>query len=108
MKLPPYLKKGDKVAITCPAKKLSELPIDAINLLESWGLEVVLGKTVHGAHHQFSGTDTERAADLQQFLDEGWFEISARSLIKITAKISRLPDLENKDFLPFLQFLNGI
>ena len=45
--------------------------------------------------------------NLQQFLDEGWFEISARSLIKITAKISRLPDLENKDFLPFLQFLNG-
>jgi muramoyltetrapeptide carboxypeptidase len=70
MKLPPYLKKGDKVAITCPAKKLSELPIDAIHLLESWGLEVVLGKTVHGAHHQFSGTDAERAQDLQQFLDD--------------------------------------
>jgi len=70
MKLPPYLKKGDKVAITCPAKKLNELPTDAIKLLESWGLEVVLGKTVHGAHHQFSGTDAERAADLQQFLDD--------------------------------------
>jgi muramoyltetrapeptide carboxypeptidase len=70
MKLPPYLKKGNKVAITCPAKKLSELPIDAIHLLELWGLEVVLGKTVHGAHHQFSGTDAERAADLQQFLDD--------------------------------------
>ena len=67
---PPYLKKGDKVAITCPAKKLPHGIGDAVNLLESWGLEVVLGETVTAAHHQFAGTDELRAKDLQKFLDD--------------------------------------
>jgi len=70
MILPPYLKKGDKVAIACPAKKLPGGIEDAIRLLESWGLIVVLGETVHAAHHQFAGTDELRAADLQRFLDD--------------------------------------
>ena len=42
--LPPHLKKGDKIAITCPAKKLPAPMTDAVNLLRSWGLEVVLGE----------------------------------------------------------------
>ncbi len=67
---PPYLKKGDKVAITCPAKKLPHGIDDAVGLLESWGLEVILGDTVTAAHHQFAGTDELRAKDLQRFLDD--------------------------------------
>ncbi len=67
---PPYLKKGDKVAITCPAKKLPHGIDDAVGLLESWGLEVILGDTVTAAHHQFAGTDELRAKDLQGFLDD--------------------------------------
>jgi muramoyltetrapeptide carboxypeptidase len=67
---PPYLKKGDKIAITCPAKKLPG-PIDsAVELLESWGLEVVLGKTLTASHHQYAGTDEVRKDDLQSFLDD--------------------------------------
>ncbi len=67
---PPYLKKGNKVAITCPAKKLPG-PIDsAIRLLESWGLEVVTGETVTASHHQYAGTDEQRLNDLQRFLDD--------------------------------------
>lgn len=65
---PPYLKKGDKVAITCPAKKLPHPMTDAIALLESWGLEVVLGETVSTEFHQFAGNDAFRAADLSRFL----------------------------------------
>ncbi len=67
---PPYLKKGDKVAITCPAKKLPHGIDDAVGLLESWGLELILGDTVTAAHHQFAGTDELRAKDLQRFLDD--------------------------------------
>ncbi len=67
---PPYLKKGDKVAITCPAKKLPHGIDDAVVLLESWGLELVLGETVNAQHHQFAGTDELRAKDLQRFLDD--------------------------------------
>lgn len=68
--IPPYLKKGDKVAITCPAKKLPIPMTDAINLLTSWGLEVVLGDTINASYHQFAGDDAFRAADLQRFIDD--------------------------------------
>jgi muramoyltetrapeptide carboxypeptidase len=67
---PPYLKKGDKIAITCPAKKLPNPMTDAINLLKSWGLEVVLGDTVNLSFHQFAGDDEQRAQDLQRFIDD--------------------------------------
>jgi muramoyltetrapeptide carboxypeptidase len=66
----PYLKKGDKVAITCPAKKLPIPMTDAVNLLTNWGLEVLLGDTVHASYHQFAGDDAFRAADMQRFIDD--------------------------------------
>ncbi|HCN82649.1 MAG TPA: LD-carboxypeptidase [Sphingobacteriaceae bacterium] len=67
---PSYLKAGDKVAITCPAKKLPGDVKDAIKLLESWGLQVVLGDTVSASFHQYAGTDELRTKDLQRFLDD--------------------------------------
>ena len=67
---PPYLKKGDKVAITCPAKKLPKPMTDAIELLQSWGLEVVLGETLGLSFHQFAGDDDQRARDLQHFIND--------------------------------------
>ncbi|RZJ63311.1 MAG: LD-carboxypeptidase [Flavobacterium sp.] len=70
IKQPPYLKKGDKIAIVCPAKKLPKSIVEGIAILESWGLSVVQGKTVTGSYHQFSGSDAERTEDLQQFLDD--------------------------------------
>lgn len=66
----PYLKKGDKIAITCPAKKLPIPMTDAVNLLTGWGLEVILGDTVNASYHQFAGDDAYRAADLQRFIDD--------------------------------------
>jgi muramoyltetrapeptide carboxypeptidase len=66
----PFLKKGDKIAITCPAKKLPKPMDDAIALLQSWGLEVVLGETVGASYHQFAGDDELRASDLQRFIDD--------------------------------------
>ncbi|MES2427512.1 MAG: LD-carboxypeptidase [Bacteroidota bacterium] len=67
---PPYLKKGDKIAITCPAKKLPGPMTDAIALLESWGLEVVLGETIGASYHQFAGDDALRARDMQRFIND--------------------------------------
>lgn len=43
---------------------------DAIALLESWGLEVVLGETVNASYYQFAGDDDLRAQDLQRFIDD--------------------------------------
>jgi len=70
IKQPAYLKKGDKVAIVCPAKKLKKPICYAISLLEDWGLDVVLGKSVDAEYHQFAGDDVLRAADMQSFLDD--------------------------------------
>jgi len=70
MKQPAYLKKGDLVAIVCTARKFTREACEpAINLLKSWGLETVLGSTIGLDSFQLGGTDAERAADLQQQLD---------------------------------------
>jgi muramoyltetrapeptide carboxypeptidase len=70
MKIPPYLKKGDTVAIVCTARKFfPEEAKPAIDLLESWGLKVKLGKTIGLDSCQLGGTDEARAADFQEQLD---------------------------------------
>ena len=70
IKQPPYLKKGDKVAIVCPAKKLKKDISPSISVLEGWGLEVVIGKSVHAEYHQFAGDDQLRTEDFQASLDD--------------------------------------
>lgn len=71
MKKPESLKKGDKVAIVCTARKFSRLEAEsAIELLKSWGLEVVLGATIDLDNYQLGGTDEERAADFNQQLKD--------------------------------------
>ncbi|HWV73074.1 MAG TPA: LD-carboxypeptidase [Pseudosphingobacterium sp.] len=69
-KTPTFLKKGDKVAIVCPAWKVDDGLQDAVNLLNSWGLEVVLGKTVNSSYRQYAGSDELRAEDFQRILDD--------------------------------------
>ena len=70
MNTPPYIKKGDKVAVVGTARKISRKEIGpAIEVLEKWGLEVVLGPNLYNEAHQFAGTGAERANDLQTALD---------------------------------------
>lgn len=71
MKLPPYLKPGDTIAIICPAGYMpAEKAVNCIKTLKKWGFKVVKGKTLGGkSKNYFSGTDEERRADLQDFLD---------------------------------------
>ena len=67
---PPYLKKGDTVAIVATARKNIEDNLQpAISWLKNWGLEVVVGKTIGLDNNQLAGTDEERAADFQTQLD---------------------------------------
>jgi len=70
LKMPENLKIGDCVGVVSTARKISSDELRfAINELESWGLEVVLGKTIGLSFHQFAGTDKERANDLQEMMD---------------------------------------
>lgn len=71
MTTPPYLNRGDRVAIAAPARKISADELDpAIKLFESWGLEVTVPEHLFDTDHQFAGDDTTRAALLQQLLDD--------------------------------------
>jgi muramoyltetrapeptide carboxypeptidase len=94
---PPYLKKGDKIAITCPAKKLPGPMTDAIALLESWGLEVVLGETVNASYHQFAGDDDLRARDMQRFLDDD----SIKAIIAARGGYGTVRMIDQLDFTHF-------
>jgi len=70
MIIPPSLKKGDTIAILATARKnIDDNLKPAIDLMHSWGLEVVIGKTIGLDNNQLAGTDEQRAADLQQQMD---------------------------------------
>ena len=72
IKTPPYLKKGDTIAITCPA---GYMPIEkaqtCIETIQQWGFEVMVGKTLGSkSKNYFSGTDETRLNELQAMLDD--------------------------------------
>jgi len=95
----PYLKKGDKIAITCPAKKLPQPMNDAVALLQSWGLEVVLGDTVTASYHQFAGDDDLRARDMQRFIDDD----SIKAIIAARGGYGVIRMIDKVDFSRFAQ-----
>ena len=69
---PPYLQKGDTIAVVAPAgilKNKQEIILKAKKLAESWGLKVVLGRHLFNQNNHFSGTDEERCQDFQVALD---------------------------------------
>jgi len=67
---PPYLQKGDTVAIVATARKHIDDDLKlAKEFLENWGLKVVLGSSIGLDQNQLAGTDEDRARDFQQQLD---------------------------------------
>ncbi|MFT3794637.1 S66 peptidase family protein [Flavobacterium sp.] len=67
---PEFLQKGDTVAIVATARKIDAATLQpAVKLLESWGLNVVLGKTIGKEDHQLAGPDWQRATDFQEMID---------------------------------------
>jgi len=68
--VPPYLKAGDTIGITSPAGFITLEGIKpATKMLESWGFNVVVGKTIGARDFTYGGTDEERRADFQLMLD---------------------------------------
>ena len=72
IKIPPYLKKGNTIGITCPAGYMDAAKAQTcINTLQSWGFDVMVGKTLGSkSKNYFSGTDEERRDELQAMLDD--------------------------------------
>ena len=70
MIIPPYLKKGDTIAMVATARKnIDDNLKPAISWLKSLGLEVVVGNSIGLEYHQLAGTDMQRAEDFQTQLD---------------------------------------
>ncbi len=72
IKIPPYLKNGDTIGITCPAGyMLKEKAQTCIDTLQNWGYQVMVGKTLgSNSSTYFSGTDEDRLDEFQAMLDD--------------------------------------
>lgn len=92
---PPCLKKGNKIGIVAPARKISKEEIlFAIDTFEKWGLKVVFGKNLFGSKNQYSGTDEQRTEDLQRMLDDD----SIRAIISARGGYGTLRIIDKLDF----------
>jgi muramoyltetrapeptide carboxypeptidase len=67
---PASLQKGDTVGIVGLACKVEIAQIlPAVDILEQWGLKVIIGQSVYSAYYQFAGDDKIRRDDFQLMLD---------------------------------------
>jgi muramoyltetrapeptide carboxypeptidase len=99
IKQPPYLKKGDQVAIVCPAKKLPQRIDDAVEVLKEWGLEVLIGESVYASENQFAGSDELRSKDLQRYLDDP----NVKAIISARGGYGTIRIIDELDFTAFCQ-----
>ncbi len=70
MKTPQYLKKGSKIAIVAPARKISREEIAfAVKWIEKKGFVPVFDDRLFAEYHQLAGDDDFRASVMQDYLD---------------------------------------
>jgi muramoyltetrapeptide carboxypeptidase len=70
MKTPDYLKKGSKIAIVAPARKISREEIaSAVKWIEEKGFVAVYDDRLFAEYHQLAGDDDFRAKVMQDYLD---------------------------------------
>lgn len=101
MILPPYLKKGDTVAIIATARKISKEEIQpAVTFFESYGLSVLLGKNLFESSNQYAGTDLQRAEDLQWALNDK----NIKAIIIARGGYGTVRLMEHVDFTEFKKF----
>jgi len=70
---PKNLKIGDTISIIAPSgvlKDYDEYMDKSISLMESWGLNVVLGSNIYDSYGHFSSSDANRQKDFQNAIDD--------------------------------------
>lgn len=99
-KAPSYLKKGDTVLLIATARKRSKEAVQpAIDILQSWGLKVETGENIYKEHHQFAGTNEERAKDLQWAINHP----TAKAIIVTGGGYGTIPIIDKVNFKPLLK-----
>ena len=100
MIIPTYLKKGDKIALVSPARKITREELEpAIKLFTDWGLDVVQGEHLYASYKQFAGSDEERRADMQRMLDDE----SIRAIVSSRGGYGTVRIIDHLDFSRFVQ-----
>jgi muramoyltetrapeptide carboxypeptidase len=98
MKTPAYLKSGDKITIVAPAGKILKEKVDtAAEIIEGWGIRVVLGNNLFHDHFQYSAPDRERLDDMQQALDDN----SVKAILFARGGYGLIRILDQLDFSNF-------
>jgi muramoyltetrapeptide carboxypeptidase len=97
---PPYLQKGDTIAIVSTARKnIDDNLKPTIDLLEGWGLTVKLGKTIGLDYYQLAGTDEQRTADFQEQMDNP----NIKAIWCVRGGYGTVKIIDNLDFTKFKQ-----
>ena len=97
---PHFLKPGDTIGILAPARKVAAEELsEGIKILEGWGFNVRLGKNLFKEQNQFSGSDVERAADLQTMLDDE----DVKAIISARGGYGTVRIIDQLDFSKFKQ-----
>jgi muramoyltetrapeptide carboxypeptidase len=70
MKIPPFLQSGDTIGLLALGNTTPFAYVEpAIKILQNWGLDVLLGRTVTETFPDFTQTYSARVQDFQAFLD---------------------------------------
>ncbi len=97
---PKPLKKGDTVGLVSTARKVNSEELKfSLELFESWGLKVELASNLYEVHHQFAGTDEQRLADVQGFIDSP--DISA--IICVRGGYGTVRIIDELNFFPLVE-----
>ncbi len=100
MIIPPSLKKGDKIGIVSTARKINLAELAAsVEVFKKWGLVLEFGKYLFQEDHQFSGTDAQRAEDLQRMISDD----SIKAIICARGGYGTVRIIDSIDFTPLIK-----
>lgn len=100
MKTPAYIDTSDLIRIVAPAGKVRPGNVKAaVKMLRYEGFRVVEGKHLYDEVNQFAGTDDDRAADLQEALDDH----SSRAIFMARGGYGLLRIIDRLDFSRFVR-----
>jgi muramoyltetrapeptide carboxypeptidase len=100
MQQPIPLQKGDLIALSAPARKISpeELQI-AIHKIEEAGFRLKIDERLFAAENQFAGNDSIRTALLQDLLDDK----EVKAVLFVRGGYGSLRIIDRLDFSGFVQ-----
>ncbi len=100
MIVPSYLNPGDRIRIVSPAGKVQkDKVLPGIEMLRDEGFELIVGKHVFGHHFQYSGSDQQRASDLQEAINDP----ETKAIICARGGYGTVRLIEKLDFSPLLK-----